>query len=233
MLTWHDMRADISGSNTPDMEVPRFVPEVAAATEAEDEDADPFGEDEEVEEDPFGEDEEEDPFADEEEDGAKFSDAVAIQIPAQVEEGFKKPYFIFGDSGSPVHLWHADLASKKATVYLGKGSSGLSEVSENNLSVIAQYDHGQWTVIFKRPKAVEKGLSLDKEESFVPIAFSVWDGTNEERGNKRGLTTWFSMYIKPMEEPSALVPMLTWGGGLLLLELLIIFFVRKKHRTES
>ena len=36
---------------------------------------------------------------------------------------------------------------------------------------------------------------------FMPIAFSVWDGFARERGNRRGLTLWYSLYVEPAERP--------------------------------
>ena len=41
----------------------------------------------------------------------------------------------------------------------------------------------------------------------MPIAFSVWDGFSRERGNRRGLTVWYSLYVEPEVVPSAVGPM--------------------------
>jgi hypothetical protein len=46
--------------------------------------------------------------------GAEFSDAVAIQLPAQLPTGIRKPYFLFGDAQNPVDLWFVDLGLKVA-----------------------------------------------------------------------------------------------------------------------
>ena len=79
----------------------------------------------------------------------------------------------------------------------------------------------------KRARVVESGLSLEPEV-FIPVALSVWDGFAEERGNKRGLTSWFSLYLEPLEKKSPVIPMLIWGGGALLVELLIVVMVRRR-----
>ena len=39
------------------------------------------------------------------------------------------------------------------------------------------------------------------EGQYVPIAFSIWNGTDRERGNKRGLTRWMYLYTLPRETP--------------------------------
>ena len=41
----------------------------------------------------------------------------------------------------------------------------------------------------------------------MPVAFSVWDGFSRERGNRRGLTAWYSLYVEPEVVPSAVGPM--------------------------
>ena len=212
LLSWHDMSAETSGDNTPDMEVPMFEGDVVEESD------DPFGEDEEEEEDPFAE----------EEEGSSFADAVAIQIPSQLESGFVKPYFIFGDSQRSVDLLFVNLASKSAKMYTGRGSDNLSEREEPSFKSIAEYKDGKWSVVVSRARIVENGVSFDSDGAFVPVAFSVWDGFEEERGNKRGLTSWFSLYQEPREKPSAIKPMLMYGIGLLLLELLVVWWVRRR-----
>ena len=44
-------------------------------------------------------------------------------------------------------------------------------------------------MIFKRSLRRAGGVTF-ADGQFVPVAFSVWDGTSRERGNKRGLTQW-------------------------------------------
>ena len=61
---------------------------------------------------------------------------------------------------------------------------------------------------------------------FMPIAFSVWDGFSRERGNRRGLTLWYSLYVEPEVVPSAVGPMLKTALFILALELAVIGWVR-------
>ncbi len=201
---------------------------------AEAEDEGGFWGDEEVAEDDGGDD-----FWGEEEGGdaaaasdtldTEFSDAFALQFPLQKPEGVRQPYFLFGDVQNPVDLWFVDLA--KPTVgqrYEGRGSSALSP-SEGGDEVITQatFDNGEWSVIFKR-KRKGSGLSFE-EDAFLPIAFSVWDGFNRERGNKRGLSAWYQVYLEPLEKPSPVGPMTRAGLTVLGLELLFIAMVRRRN----
>ncbi len=74
--------------------------------------------------------------------------------------------------------------------------------------------------------ALEEGL-------FVPVAFSVWDGFNRERGNKRGLTRWFSLYLEPGGETSTTGPVARAVAITLGLELVLIATVRHRRRRAQ
>ena len=67
----------------------------------------------------------------------------------------------------------------------------------------------------------------------MPIAFSVWDGFSRERGNRRGLTTWYSVYVEPEVVPSAVGPMVTTALLILGLELAVIGWVRYGARARG
>ena len=67
----------------------------------------------------------------------------------------------------------------------------------------------------------------------MPIAFSVWDGFSRERGNKRGLTVWHSLYLEPEVVPSAVGPMLRTGLVILAIELVIIGWVRSRYGSRA
>lgn len=157
-----------------------------------------------------------------------YSDAVAIQIPAQSSEGIEKPYFLFGDAKRPADLWFADLAQDSAQALVGRGSGDIIP-GEDDIDFFSRYDEGQWTAVFKRARTKEGGASFE-EGQFMPIAFSIWDGFNEERGNRRGITSWYHIYLEPADRPSALIPMLKWGVLTLLVQLGLITLVRRRHR---
>ncbi len=248
-LRWNDMRAETSGSNGPDLEVPRFEddPERAASTgtgsTSDSDDEDDFWGDEgdSAEDDDFWAEEEdtsdEDDFwGDDEADEAgaasgpdtEFSDAVAIQFPSAIPTGNRKPYFIFGDGKSPVDLWFMDLARQRPEMFVGRGSSSVESQGMGELSAVASYDRGQWTVVYTRP--LRDGGVIFEEGNFMPMAFSVWDGFNRERGNKRGLTRWVSLFLEPGGKKSATGPVIKVVLLTLLVELVIIGLVRRRYR---
>jgi mono/diheme cytochrome c family protein len=162
---------------------------------------------------------------------SEFSDAVALQFPSATPTGIRKPYFLFGDIENPVHLWFADLVADRAKLYEARGSTSVQESPGSVLEMVSSYTDGEWSVIFKR-KRRGPGVPFT-EGTFTPIAATVWDGFNRERGNKRGLTAWYDVYLEPMKAPSPFAPMAKAGLGVLALELLLVGLVRRKKKKQA
>ncbi len=219
LVRWHDMSAESSGSNSPAAPVPIEEEEAAqtASTSAA------------AAVDEWGEAAPAAPAAGVE-PPALFSDAVAIQLPLQIPTGPRKPYFLFGDAANGVDLWFADLARPTADQYTAKGSTAITAVDAPDVTSVARYDRGEWSVIFKRSLASADGVSFP-QGAFLPIAFSVWDGGSRERGSKRGLTLWSSLYIEPQVVVSARGPAVKTGLLVFGVELLIIVSVRRARAT--
>ena len=72
-----------------------------------------------------------------------------------------------------------------------------------------------------------------RPETFLPIAFSVWDGFSRERGNRRGLTAWYSLYVEPEVVTSAVGPMVRTALLILVIELAVIGWVRWRHGSRA
>jgi mono/diheme cytochrome c family protein len=236
LVTWHNITAETEGSNAPDLTVPPgeelvHFKNLELAGEEDEEPAETA-----APADPFAVD----PFATDTGVAAvgpppgagAFSDAIALQLPIELRDGVEKPYFLFGDPSYPVDLWFVDLANPEVQVYEGRGATALSPVSGRGPEVLAGFDKGEWAVIFKQRRTPARGVTFE-EETFVPIAFSVWDGFYRERGSKRGLTRWFYVYVEPAEEPSVIAPMAKTGLAVLGIELLIIGLVRRKYRKKD
>jgi len=263
-VSWHDMRAETTGHNAPDLPVPSWEEQLAetggaAADEESGGDEDDFWG---VGTEESGEEESADDFWGVEESGGEgddfwgtgdeggattpdkeFSDAVAIQFPQAMPQGVVKPYFIFGDAQNPVDLWFADLGKvardpaaaeiTEADLWTGRGSAAMTPNDAGDVpEVVARYQEGEWSVVFKRKRRSRGGLSFNPS-TFVPIAFSVWDGFNRERGNKRALSAWFDLYLEPFERPNPLPAMAKAFGGVLGLEILLIAFVRWRRRRTA
>jgi mono/diheme cytochrome c family protein len=252
-LRWHDMRGDTSGKNGPEMPVSVTEDEGEADAAKSDTKADDGGDgwgDAEAKPaaaatDGWGDAEAkpgtagggDDPWGENDGGGAasvattsEFSDAVAIQFPVTLPMTIRKPYFIFGDKDNPVHLWFADLAKKNPSLYVGHGSDNLEALGPRDLTVVSRFEKGEWRAVFKRRMRSAGAVSFE-ENGFVPIAFSTWDGASRERGNKRGLTTWWSIYFEPAEKPSPVGPMTASALGVLVLELAFVAWARLRKQN--
>ena len=151
-----------------------------------------------------------------------FSDAIALQIPLQAPAGAAKPYFLFGDRKHPVALRFADLGSGALRAFIGKGRGKVTPASGPQGSAgpaDARYQDGEWSVAFFLPRkpAAGDGPALETG-AFMPIAFSVWDGLSGETGDKRGVTSWFPLYLEPQRPnpagPAALHAAIALAVGL-------------------
>ena len=67
----------------------------------------------------------------------------------------------------------------------------------------------------------------------MPVAFSVWDGFSRERGNRRGLTVWQSVYVEPENVPSAIGPMVRTALLILAIELALVGWVRWRYGSRA
>jgi mono/diheme cytochrome c family protein len=235
-LSWNDMRAEATGKNGPDIAVPASEdapPKAAPATSG---GGSPWGDAEETvpAAKPAAKSDSSEGFWGEESGApaapaSEFSDAVAIQFPAEIPTTIRRPYFLFGDKANAVDLWFIDLARKQPTLYVGHGSDSLEMLGPRGLKAASRYEKGHWTVVFKR-RLRSQGEITFEEGGFVPLAFSVWDGASRDRGNKRGLTNWWTLYLSPGEKRSPIGQMAMWASLVLGLELAFIGWARRRRR---
>ena len=247
LVSWHDMRAETSGHNAPDLAVSEEE-EAAPPTRRrrrEEEGGDFWGEAAAPAAPAPPAPPAETTGGDEgggfwDEAGAapaaaatadtEFSDAVGLQFPTTLPSGVVLPYFLFGDATNPVELWFADLgagAGGEAKVYTGHGSADLAAGESDPPEVAAAYTADGWSVAFKRARQPRVGIGF-AEETFVPVAFTVWDGFNRERGNKRALSAWQYVYVQSRHRPSPAGPIAKAGLAVLAVELLVVGWVRRR-----
>jgi mono/diheme cytochrome c family protein len=229
LVRWHDMSAEKTGTNGLSLPVPPEEEEWVPSAPAQQAELDPFAP--AAAAPPAAKD----PFAEEAAPAAQaseFSDAVSIQIPSQVPTSARKPYFVFGDPQNSVDLWFFDLAGVGPLQFTGRGSGDIAPNDTGDVTGVAHYDQGEWSVIFKRPLRVASGAPFVPGQ-FLPVAFSVWDGLSRERGNRRGLTIWYSLYVEPEVVPSAVGPMVKTALFLLAIELAVIGWVRWRYGSRS
>ena len=228
-VRWHDFSPETSGHNGPTLPAEdELMPDSGAAQTEDPFAADPFGGASPApQEDPWANlDQAAAPAA----ETAEFSDAVALQLPSTLPRGNRKPYFIFGDAQNPVDLYFVDLANPVGQAFVGRGSAAVTP-ADLEFEIAQRYDDGEWSVVFKR--RLKGGGVPFEQEQFVPVAFSIWDGFNRERGNRRALSQWFYAYVRPMDVVSPVGPMIRAAGLALVIELLLVWAVRRRYAAGS
>ena len=152
-------------------------------------------------------------------------DRVAIQLPVAIPEGAKKPYFIRGDAALPVNLWQWGSGTTEQPESISLSNArGMENMEDRDavavgLTAAGAYENGTWRVVMTRPLAAgdaETDLQF-AEGSFIPVAFSAWDGSNGEAGTKHTLTAWYWLLLEPPTGSKpfvvALIVMLLIGAG--------------------
>ena len=147
--------------------------------------------------------------------------------------GARKPYFIFGDGQNSVDLWFFDLARPDPLQFTGKGSADIAPNDTGDVTGVASYDQGEWSVIFKRPLRADLGRARLRPESSCRSPSRSGTGSSRERGNRRGLTVWYSLYVEPEVVPSPVGPMAKTALIILAIELALIWWVRRRYGSRA
>ena len=147
-------------------------------------------------------------------DAGPFPDGLAVQFPAQLTEGIRKPYFAWGQPGSPVNLW-VWRAGDQVREFNGTGlKAEPAAQSSTNVSASAGWDDGRYRLIVTRPLATGDSEDVTMEPGrFIPIAFQAWDGSMGEAGTRLSLSSWNNLVL---EKPTPLTAYLYAGLAIVL-----------------
>lgn len=158
------------------------------------------------------------------------ADAISVQLPPSAGAGAERPYFLMGDSNTPVYLLRWE-HGRGGTEVVAHGPQRLAPIPGSEVAATARYRHGQYRVVLKRAR-VAKDAS---RPSFVPgaftaVAFQAWDGGAGEAGPKMSLTSWYHLRIdEPQSNRRFLVPPAVALATLAALALII----RSANRREQ
>lgn len=123
----------------------------------------------------------------------EFPDAIAVQFPIKLDT--QTPYFLNGDADHPVNLWKWTTSTNKATEIHANGLEKWSKEEESSIKAKASFSYGRYSVILKRSLKGDDDDIQFRTGKPIPIAFNAWDGYQEETGNKKSISSWFTLWL--------------------------------------
>lgn len=123
----------------------------------------------------------------------EYPDAIAVQFPVKLEA--QTPYFLNGDADHSVNLWHWTTSTNKAVEIHARGLDAWSPPEESGVSVTSHFSYGRYSLILKRKFKTDEGDIEFQTGRPIPIAFNIWDGYHEETGNKKSISSWFTLWL--------------------------------------
>jgi DMSO reductase family type II enzyme heme b subunit len=170
-------------------------------------------------------------------DGDTAVDGVAVQFPAQTAVGSARPYFLEGEPGRPANLWRwrADTGALEELNATGLGTAEPQEPDSQALVGGGVYLDGQWRLVLKRSLVTQDaGQDIQLEpESFIPIAFSAWDGQNQEEGAVRAVSTWYLLYLDRPTSTGQWLQVPGWMAGAAVLEGLVLWWAWRRRKAAG
>ena len=123
----------------------------------------------------------------------EYPDAIAVQFPVNLDT--QKPYFLNGDADHPVNLWKWMTSTYKAIEMNANGLESWTAQEESAVHAKGHFRFGRYSLILKRPlKGGDKDIQFQTGRP-IPIAFNVWDGYHGETGNKKSISSWFTLWL--------------------------------------
>ncbi|MBC8287577.1 MAG: c-type cytochrome [Nitrospinae bacterium] len=123
----------------------------------------------------------------------EYPDAIAVQFPVSLDKQI--PHFLNGDTDHPVNLWKWTTATNKATEIHANGLKGWAHQEDSAVRAKGHFSYGRYSVILKRVFKEDEGDIQFQTGKPIPIAFNVWDGYAEETGNKKSISSWFTLWL--------------------------------------
>jgi DMSO reductase family type II enzyme heme b subunit len=151
-------------------------------------------------------------------------DQAALQFAVK-KDLTVRPYFLFGDKKRSTHLWWWRADTDAFQEVNGKGAEALitQTAEKTQIEGAVTYEDGQYTYFVKRSLTTEDKTDVQfSTGDWQPLAFQIWNGDRGEAGQRRGLTTWYWLFLEPSVPGNAYVmPPVTFLFTLGLMGLLV------------
>ena len=149
-------------------------------------------------------------------------DRLVVQWAQNPSDESKRPYFLGGDSRSPVYAWRWS-SEPKVEEGTEAGLGKFTALPNAQVTQNARYADGQWQVVFTRPLTSSDTTKIPRLTSghAIPFAFYAADGSSGEDEVRGAVSTWYAVYLdvptptRVFVAPIAMVA-LSAGLGMLL-----------------
>ncbi|MEM7248302.1 MAG: c-type cytochrome [Acidobacteriota bacterium] len=163
-------------------------------------------------------------------------DQFVIQWPLNKDPDGKRPYLMMGDNKRPAMLWWWRSDQEGVAEVEAKGFGNFSpQDDEPELVTDLQHADGRYSLMIRRTLATA-GQVKDVEfavDEFTPVAFSAWDGSRGEVGQRRALTSWYWLYLQPQMETGPASLKSLGVAGVVLLGLLGVWVAVRRGRNGN
>lgn len=126
-----------------------------------------------------------DPAADERKTQHRFADGVAVQF-ARDGKVDTTPYM--GGAGRHVNIWYWNAAKNAAENLWADGFGTLARLPTQDVTAHGRHVDGKWRVVFFRTWRSSEKRAARIDAGAQPVAFAVWNGTNDERDGFKAVT---------------------------------------------
>jgi hypothetical protein len=111
----------------------------------------------------------------------RFFDSAAVMHPQHLPEGAAWPSLQMGDAGDPVtiYFWNA----VRGAARMQAEGRGTTKRTGESFPVQAVYRDGSWRLVMELPD-IAAGM---------PLAFAVWNGSQQDRDGRKYFTTWLKL----------------------------------------
>ncbi len=111
----------------------------------------------------------------------RFFDAAAVMHPAQLPPNGVWPSLQMGESGIPVRIYFWNAA--RGAVLVEAEGRGTTRRTNETFPAQAAYKEGAWHLT----------MELPDKPSGMPLAFAIWNGSQQDRDGRKYFTTWLRL----------------------------------------
>jgi hypothetical protein len=111
----------------------------------------------------------------------RFLDSAAVMHPQRLPQEGVWPSLQMGDTGQPVTIYFWN--SARGSARMQAEGRGTTKRTGESFPCQAAYRNGSWNV----------AMELDSIPSGMPLAFAIWNGSQQDRDGRKYFTTWLKL----------------------------------------